>query len=138
MNLPIFINLYWFCTIHFNSFLEDGVWDLLEVHTNREETTHACCPEPYPEISYTLVLRRRSSFYISYLIIPCVFLSALSLLVFYLPAECGEKLTLSITNLLALVVFQQVIVESMPPSGEGPPFIGTYLCHPSRKIIVSG
>ena len=53
-----------------------------------------------------------------------MFISVLSLLVFYLPAECGEKLTLSITNLLALVVFQQLIAESMPPSGEDPPLIG--------------
>ena len=110
--------------IFIHSFLEDGVWSLRDVRIERDVKKYACCPEPYPEISYTLILRRRSSFYVSYLIIPCVFLSALSLLVFYLPAECGEKLTLSITNLLALVVFQQLIAEAMPPSGEDPPFIG--------------
>ena len=48
----------------------------------------------------------------------------MSLLVFYLPPDCGEKLTLSITNLLALVVFQQIIAENMPPSGDDSPIIG--------------
>ena len=112
--------------IYFYSFLENGVWDLLEVHTDREVTYYTCCPEPYPELIYSLILKRRSSFYITYLIVPCIFLSVLSLLVFYLPAECGEKLTLSITNLLALVVFQQLVADSMPPSGEKPPLIGKF------------
>ena len=45
-------------------------------------------------------------------------------MVFYLPPDCGEKLTLSITNLLALVVFQQMISETMPPSGDDAPILG--------------
>ena len=107
-------------------FLENGVWDLKDVTVYREIKRYVCCPEPYPELVFTLVLQRRSDFYLSYLILPCMFLSGLSLLVFYLPPECGEKLTLSITNLLALVVFQQLIAESMPPSGDDPPLIGEY------------
>ena len=49
-------------------------------------------------------------------------------MVFYLPSDCGEKLTLSITNLLALVVFQQVISDSMPPNGDEPPILGKVSC----------
>ncbi len=109
------------------SFLENGVWDLQDVHAEKHTHYYACCPEPYPELAYSLVLKRRSAFYVAYLIVPCVFLSALSLLVFYLPAECGEKLTLAITNLLALVVFQQLVAESMPPSGDDPPLLGMFL-----------
>ena len=45
-------------------------------------------------------------------------------MVFYLPPDCGEKLTLSITNLLALVVFQQMISETMPPSSDDAPILG--------------
>ncbi|XP_072014930.1 acetylcholine receptor subunit beta-like [Amphiura filiformis] len=63
------------------------------------------------------------------MVLPCLLLSILSLLVFYLPPDCGEKLTLSITNLLALVVFQQIIAENMPPSSDDSPLIGTcFIC----------
>ncbi|XP_072024582.1 neuronal acetylcholine receptor subunit alpha-9-like [Amphiura filiformis] len=120
-----------------DSFLENGVWDLLEVHTEKVVNMYPCCPEPYPELEYALILKRRSTYYISYLILPCLFLSALSLLVFYLPAECGEKLTLAITNLLALVVFQQLVAESMPPSGEDPPLIGDYFLAMITMVCVS-
>ena len=108
----------------FHRFLNNGVWKFISFKTRREVITYPCCPTPYYELVYTLIFRRDSSFYVAYLILPCVFLSALSLLVFYLPPDCGEKLTLSITNLLALVVFQQLIAETMPPSGEGSPIIG--------------
>ena len=94
------------------------------VRVKKEIVTYLCCPEPYPELHYRLVFKRYPSFYIYYMILPCLFLSVLSLLVFYLPPDCGEKLTLSITNLLALVVFQQLIAENMPPSSDDSPIIG--------------
>ena len=95
-----------------------------EVRIKRKVTKWVCCPEPWAEIFYHLKFVRRPSFYILYLILPFIFISVLSLLVFILPAECGEKVSLSITNLLALVVFQQLIAETMPPSGDDPPLIG--------------
>ena len=105
-------------------FIGTGVWDFVSIKEDRHEILYPCCPEPYYELVYTLIFRRQASFYISYLILPTVFLSLLSVLVFYLPVDCGEKLTLSITNLLALVVFQQLIAETMPPSGDASPLIG--------------
>ena len=108
----------------FYRYLDDGVWDMVSVKVSRKESKYSCCPAEFAELYYHLIFKRRSEFYVIYLICPCVFLSLLSLLVFYLPADCGEKLTLSITNLLALVVFQQVIAETMPPSGDGSPIIG--------------
>ncbi|XP_072021495.1 uncharacterized protein [Amphiura filiformis] len=109
-----------------NRYIANGVWDMVAVRQKGRIFTFACCPEPYTEIHYRLVFKRHATFYIFYMVLPCVFLSILSLLVFYLPPDCGEKLTLSITNLLALVVFQQIIAENMPPSSDDSPVIGTY------------
>ncbi|XP_072016672.1 neuronal acetylcholine receptor subunit alpha-10-like [Amphiura filiformis] len=120
-----------------NSFLQNGVWTLESVTNRREVTKYQCCPEPYYDLIYTIIFRRNSSFYITYLILPCVFLAALSLLVFYLPPDCGEKLTLSITNLLALVVFQQLVAETMPPSGEESPILGTFFLLMITMVCVS-
>ena len=51
------------------------------------------------------VLRRKSLFYTVNVIIPCVGISFLSVLVFYLPSDSGEKVSLSISILLSLTVF---------------------------------
>ena len=50
--------------------------------------------EPYPDIIFTLKLRRKTLFYTVNLIIPCVGISFLSVLVFYLPSDSGEKVSL--------------------------------------------
>ena len=108
-------------------FLEDGTWEFLNVSVERRLVKFACCPEQFSELFYHVLFRRRPDFYIFYLILPCCLLSFLSLTVFYLPPDCGEKLTLSITNLLALVVFQQMISETMPPSPDASPILGKIL-----------
>ena len=122
-------------------YADNGVWDMVAVRAKRIVYTYLCCPEPYPNIVYRLVFSRYSEFYIYYMVLPCLFLSVLSLLVFYLPPDCGEKLTLSITNLLALVVFQQIIAENMPPSADDSPVVGKYENHyfpiPYRPQIFS-
>lgn len=66
---------------------------------------------------------QRSSFYIFNLLLPCFLISFLAPLGFYLPADSGEKVSLGVTVLLALTVFQLMVAESMPPS-ESVPLIG--------------
>lgn len=56
----------------------------------------------------------------------CSFLTALTLLSFYLPPESGERLTLVITNLLALTVFMLLVVEIIPATSETVPLISVY------------
>ena len=51
---------------------------------------------------------------------------ALTLLSFYLPPESGERLTLVITNLLALTVFMLLVVEIIPATSETVPLISVY------------
>lgn len=109
-----------------NRFLADGTWELVNVSISRVLIEYNCCPEAYAEIFHYVMFKRRPEFYISYIIVPCTLISFLALLVFYLPAECGEKLTLSTTNLLGLVVFQQLVSATMPPSAEASPILGTY------------
>lgn len=86
---------------------------------------YGCCSDPYPDITFTLHLKRRASFYIFNLLIPCMMISFLAPLGFYLPADSGEKVSLGVTVLLALTVFQLLVAESMPPS-ESVPLIGEF------------
>ncbi|XP_022105176.1 neuronal acetylcholine receptor subunit alpha-10-like [Acanthaster planci] len=107
-------------------FADNGVWQLLRVEVVRQEQWYACCPAPYPEVSYYLHLRRRPLFHVLNILVPCVLLSVLNLMVFSLPPESGEKIQLGMTNLLALVLFQQLISESLPPTSDKSPVIGFY------------
>lgn len=97
------------------------------MQVKRNVVYYSCCPdEPYPDITYMIILRRRPLFYVFNLILPCVLISGLALLSFYMPSDSGEKVTLGITTLLSMTVFLMVIGESMPPTSEKLPLIGLY------------
>lgn len=67
---------------------------LTEVVGRRNEHVYVCCSEPYPDVTFTVVMRRRTLYYGLNLLIPCLLISTLSLLVFLLPADSGEKISL--------------------------------------------
>lgn len=104
--------------------IEDVEWEIHGMPAVKNVITYGCCSEPYPDVTFTLVLKRKSSFYIFNLLLPCLLISFLAPLGFYLPADSGEKVSLGVTVLLSLTVFQLMVAESMPPS-DNVPLIGT-------------
>uniref|UniRef100_A0A6P7FL33 Acetylcholine receptor subunit alpha-like 1 isoform X3 n=1 Tax=Diabrotica virgifera virgifera TaxID=50390 RepID=A0A6P7FL33_DIAVI len=102
-------------------------WDIMKVPAVRNEKYYSCCEEPYPDIIFYITLRRKTLFYTVNLIIPCVGISFLSILVFYLPSDSGEKVSLSISILLSLTVFFLLLVEIIPPTSITVPLLGKYL-----------
>ncbi|XP_045467869.1 acetylcholine receptor subunit alpha-like 1 [Harmonia axyridis] len=102
-------------------------WDIMRVPAVRNEKFYSCCEEPYPDIIFNITLRRKTLFYTVNLIIPCVGISFLSILVFYLPSDSGEKVSLCISILLSLTVFFLLLVEIIPPTSITVPLLGKYL-----------
>lgn len=60
----------------------------------RNEVFYDCCKEPYPAVTFVVAIRRRTLYYALNLLIPCVLLSSMTLLIFVLPADSGEKISL--------------------------------------------
>ena len=69
------------------NYQENGEFSLESFSSDYNITRYSCCEEPYPDIIFTLKLRRKTLFYTVNLIIPCVGIFYLSILVFYLPAQ---------------------------------------------------
>ncbi|GAB5572228.1 neuronal acetylcholine receptor subunit alpha-7 isoform X1 [Prionailurus iriomotensis] len=77
-----------------SGYIPNGEWDLVGIPGKRSEKFYECCKEPYPDVTFTVTIRRRTLYYGLNLLIPCVLISALALLVFLLPADSGEKISL--------------------------------------------
>uniref|UniRef100_A0A8D1LTR7 Neuronal acetylcholine receptor subunit alpha-9 n=1 Tax=Sus scrofa TaxID=9823 RepID=A0A8D1LTR7_PIG len=119
-----------------SDFIEDVEWEVHGMPAVKNVISYGCCSEPYPDVTFTLLLKRRSSFYIVNLLIPCVLISFLAPLSFYLPAASGEKVSLGVTILLAMTVFQLMVAEIMPAS-ENVPLIGKYYIATMALITAS-
>ncbi|XP_070570447.1 acetylcholine receptor subunit alpha-like [Ptychodera flava] len=108
-------------------FLENVEWEIKSSTVENLLIKYPCCPYVYSNLVYTLVIRRRPLYYIVNMVIPCLFMSFITLFVFYLPPDSGEKITLSISILLALSVLNLIIAEIMPPTSETTPLIVKYI-----------
>ncbi|XP_074992485.1 neuronal acetylcholine receptor subunit alpha-7-like [Calonectris borealis] len=117
-----------------SNYISNGEWDLVGVPGRRNELYYECCKEPYPDVTYTITMRRRTLYYGLNLLIPCVLISGLALLVFLLPADSGEKISLGITVLLSLTVFMLLVAEIMPATSDSVPLIAQYFA--SIMVIV--
>ncbi|RVE48150.1 hypothetical protein evm_007210 [Chilo suppressalis] len=103
----------------------NGEFDLVSFEAIRHNQYYSCCVEPYPDITYVIKLRRRPMFYVFNLILPCLLINGIALLVFYVPSESGEKVTLGISALLSMTVFLMTIRDTLPPT-EKTPLISLY------------
>ncbi|XP_070563841.1 neuronal acetylcholine receptor subunit alpha-10-like isoform X2 [Ptychodera flava] len=116
-------------------FKSDGEWEMENLLAEGHVEFYPDAPGiPYTDVSYTIFFRRRSQYYIFNLIMPCVLISIITMLNFFLPADSGEKISLGITALLSLTVFLLLIAETMPPSSEVP-IIGQY--YAATMVLVS-
>uniref|UniRef100_A0A3Q1FKX3 Cholinergic receptor, nicotinic, beta 2 n=1 Tax=Acanthochromis polyacanthus TaxID=80966 RepID=A0A3Q1FKX3_9TELE len=107
-----------------DDFTPSGEWDIIALPGRRNENPG---DPTYVDITYDFIIRRKPLFYTINLIIPCVLITSLAILVFYLPSDCGEKMTLCISVLLALTVFLLLISKIVPPTSLDVPLVGKYL-----------
>ncbi|CAH1252053.1 neuronal acetylcholine receptor subunit alpha-10-like isoform X2 [Branchiostoma lanceolatum] len=110
-----------------DNFIRNEEWTVQSFEVERNEVVYSCCPGvPFPDVTYTVVIRRRSLYYNYYVMAPNVLLAVLALLGFFLPPDSGEKLSLSITLLLALMVFMQLVTDTLPPLSTSIPAISVF------------
>ncbi|XP_063173314.1 neuronal acetylcholine receptor subunit beta-2 [Candoia aspera] len=107
-----------------DDFTPSGEWDIIALPGRRNENPN---DSTYVDITYDFIIRRKPLFYTINLIIPCILITSLAILVFYLPSDCGEKMTLCISVLLALTVFLLLISKIVPPTSLDVPLVGKYL-----------
>ncbi|XP_063863639.1 acetylcholine receptor subunit alpha-like isoform X3 [Scylla paramamosain] len=123
--------------VDLSEFYRSVEWDILEVPAVRHEKFYTCCDEPYLDITFNITMRRKTLFYTVNLIIPCMGISFLTVLTFYLPSDSGEKVTLSISILISLHVFFLLVVEIIPPTSLVVPLLGKYLIFAMILVSIS-
>ncbi|XP_059024958.1 acetylcholine receptor subunit delta isoform X2 [Mustela lutreola] len=109
-------------------FTENGEWEI--VHRPARINMDLSVPLDSPgrqDVSFYLIIRRKPLFYVINILVPCVLISFMINLVFYLPADSGEKTSMAISVLLAQSVFLLLISKRLPATSIAIPLIGKFL-----------
>uniref|UniRef100_A0A8C5U8I8 Cholinergic receptor nicotinic gamma subunit n=1 Tax=Malurus cyaneus samueli TaxID=2593467 RepID=A0A8C5U8I8_9PASS len=107
---------------------ENGEWEI--IHRPARKNIHPDIPldtSEHQDITFYLIIKRKPLFYVINIVIPCILIAFMVILVFYLPADSGEKMTLVISVLLAQSVFLLLISQRLPATSHAIPLIGKYL-----------
>ncbi|XP_078688827.1 neuronal acetylcholine receptor subunit alpha-10-like isoform X3 [Branchiostoma floridae x Branchiostoma belcheri] len=106
------------------SFIRNAEWEVPELVAKRSNPLYNGVP--YPDVTFTIHMTRRSTFYVINMFLPCVLLAFVVGATFYLPPDCGEKISFGVAVLLSLAVFQLLVAEAVPRS-ENIPAIGRFI-----------
>ena len=109
-----------------NLFMQNGEWNLLAMPAKLNIAYYNCCPDPFYDVTLNLIIKRKPLYYVFNLILPCALISTLTLILFFLPPESGEKIGLGITVLLAMTVFLLLVAETLPATSDDVPLLGQY------------
>ncbi|KAK0398199.1 hypothetical protein QR680_002471 [Steinernema hermaphroditum] len=151
--LSCVINIVWFpwdqqhCTLKFGSwtydgyklelqideigldtstYMDNGEWIIENTSVHRNIQHYECCPEPYYDIEFHIILRRRPLYYVFNLIVPCILITILTLIGFAEPPDAGEKMSLQITVMLSICIFQNYVMDLSPPTSDSICLLGTF------------
>lgn len=80
--------------VDLSDYWKSGTWDIIEVPAYLNVYKNTGQPTE-TDITFNIIIRRKTLFYTVNLILPTVLISFLCVLVFYLPAEAGEKVYLA-------------------------------------------
>ncbi|XP_070610354.1 acetylcholine receptor subunit delta-like [Erythrolamprus reginae] len=106
----------------------NGEWEI--IHRPVRKNIDPLVPRDsikHQDITFYLIIKRKPLFYIINIVTPCILIAFMIILVFYLPADSGEKMTLAISILLAQSVFLLLISQRLPATSVAVPLIGKYL-----------
>jgi len=88
--------------VDISDYVVSNEWELLAQPGKRNvRYYYSCCGDrPYPDLTFTLRIRRLSAFYKYTIILPCVLLSCLTAVIFWLPPESPAKIMLGLSQSL--------------------------------------
>ncbi|XP_073246900.1 neuronal acetylcholine receptor subunit beta-3-like [Porites lutea] len=107
------------------NFSGSGGWSVLEYRAvdqhGNDSHSHTS-----PSVTFTIQLKRHTTHYIVILFLPCFSNAMLTLLVFLLPPETGERIGVGINTLFTMWVNYLRVLNDMPKSPELPAFCRFY------------
>ncbi|XP_066916789.1 neuronal acetylcholine receptor subunit alpha-3-like isoform X2 [Clytia hemisphaerica] len=105
---------------------ENGEWHLTEATLKTHDVRYPIHRHKHSTIKLSILIKRKYIFFIMNLVVPCALIACMIFLVFVLPAKSGERISLGITVMLSMAIFQELSSEKLPSSSDNYPLLGVY------------
>ena len=105
---------------------ENEEWSLENTYIQHFQGTLSVGPtieSNIASLSYAVLLRRQPLYYIVNILIPCITISLVSMFMFFLPIESGEKVSFGITVLLSYTLLLLMVNDITPKGGPRIPLL---------------
>lgn len=107
--------------INLNEYTESGVWEITRTDVKVSKESFES------KVTFSIHIKRKPFYYVFNIIIPILFLGMLTILVFALPVDAGEKMSYAMTVFLSFAVFLTIINTLLPVSSDTTPVLSRYL-----------
>lgn len=109
-----------------DSYVENGEWELVRFPAEAVHQDYTSSVYPYAYIIYTVEMKRQPLFYLFNLLLPMVLLMTVGILAFCLSPDTGQKIQLSTTVLLTMMLFMVMLADKLPPTSDSIPLLSKY------------
>ena len=109
-----------------SDYIENGEWEIVSIPVEVDHKKYHCCLNTFTELTYKFRMRRKALYYLFNLILPCAIISTLAILAFCINPQSGQRITLSITVMLAMSVFLNFAWSRLPVTSDSVPLLAKY------------
>lgn len=110
-----------------NLYTDNREWKIVgEISAEKKNTYYQCCPEPYPDVTFTFTLQRDSQGYRAIIVLPCLVIMLMTGCSFLLTPTSGEKILINSIAILSAILYLLYFAMTLPFTRDDIPIIGKF------------
>ncbi|XP_070540092.1 neuronal acetylcholine receptor subunit alpha-6-like [Ptychodera flava] len=110
-------------TVGFDFLPENSEWEIVGSSSQSFYSYSVLDDSNWTSVDFILHLKRKPLYYIVNIITPSIAQALLTLFVFFLPCDAGEKLSFSVSILIATSLFSIIVLDITPVTSQSIPLI---------------
>ncbi|CAH8661394.1 unnamed protein product [Schistosoma bovis] len=114
--------------VDIDQYTSSNEWSLVARPAYRFVMLSDECGKEIPDLTFFLFLKRNPAFYGYLLVFPCVLLSVITTVIFWLPPQIPAKMILSMNIFVAFSLLLKILAVSTPSASTIVPYLGYFYC----------
>jgi len=120
-----------------NFYTDNTEWDILTTVAVMSTAKYECCPESYPDVTFSFFIQRNSAFYRCAIILPCLVTMMVVVASFLLPPDAGEKLVVNSACFIVCILYLLYFLTVLPAMSDQIPLIVLFYSNTAALVGIA-